>query len=261
LKCVIDDFFVCLWRLSSSHCSFDIAKCELRIAVVVSGRAKMIVIALEGCHGCGKTQIVQAFSNAGFATMDEAFLDMPSYCSLHPQSLLMETNWICGWFQRVLQEASNGHEKKVLIVDRSPLSAVFYTRNNNGALLAPVIAAQVKELREINIEIFTVHVKCETETLWQRVQRRLTQEPERALYKEDSLAWLREVQSFYDNFSGWDFTVENNGDDISVLRNVMKDIIDVVSAKSPKVRDAKRMFFEGQEHCKRLYLDDPTVIG
>jgi len=207
--------------------------------------------------GCGKTEIVQEFANAGFATMDEAFMDMPSYCSLHPQSVVMETNWICGWFQRILKEASQGDANKVLIVDRSPLSAVFYTRNKQGRLLAPLIAAQVLELKEVGIDIFTVHVKCDTDTLWQRIQRRLQLEPERALYKEDSIEWLHEVQAFYNNFEGWDFTVDNSVDDTRIIRTVTRNIIDTVSTKSPKLSDARRIFFETKPSCKRIALDGP----
>lgn len=170
-------------------------------------------------------------------------------------------NWICAWFQRILQEAAKGDGKKIVVVDRSPLSAVFYTRNQQGRLLTPLIAAQIKELREVGIEVFTVHVKCDEDTLWQRILRRLSFEPERALYKEDSKEWLREVKNFYDNFGGWDFTVDNSVNDRKLIKNVMKNIIDSVSTKSPKMCDARRMFVENNAPCKRIFLDDPTLIA
>ena len=47
----------------------------------------MIVICLEGCHGCGKSSLCEKFQEAGYEVLDEAFLDMPEY-ALHPQSLL-----------------------------------------------------------------------------------------------------------------------------------------------------------------------------
>lgn len=47
--------------------------------------------------GCGKSVLCRLFSEAGFWTLDEAFLDMPEY-ALHPQSLLMETSWVCSWW-------------------------------------------------------------------------------------------------------------------------------------------------------------------
>lgn len=47
--------------------------------------------------GCGKTELCQQFQDAGFNILDEAFLDMPEY-ALHPQSLLMETTWVCAWY-------------------------------------------------------------------------------------------------------------------------------------------------------------------
>lgn len=211
--------------------------------------------------GCGKTEIVQEFANLGFSILEEAFLDMPLYENLHPQSVLMETNWICAWFQRILQEASRSDAKKIVIVDRSPLSAVFYTKNQQGKLLLPLIAAQIKELREIGIEVFTVQIKCDTSILWQRVLRRLEDEPERAVYKEDSYEWLLEVKNFYDNFGGWDFTVDNSGNDKKLIKTVMKNIIDSVSTKSPKMNDARKMFFETNARCKRMFLDDTMAVS
>lgn len=78
----------------------------------------MIVVCLEGCHGTapypaqsgpgwplmapwacagsGKTELCTRFRDAGYMVLDEAFLDMPEY-ALHPQSLLMETTWVCTW--------------------------------------------------------------------------------------------------------------------------------------------------------------------
>lgn len=62
----------------------------------------MIVVCLEGCHGVGKTELCSRFRRNGFAVQDEAFLDMPDYM-LHPQSLLMETTWVCSWFEQLLR--------------------------------------------------------------------------------------------------------------------------------------------------------------
>lgn len=66
--------------------------------------SKLVIVALEGCHGCGKTALVEEFEAQGYRVLDEAFMDMPAY-ALHPQSLLMETSWVCSWFERVLRIA------------------------------------------------------------------------------------------------------------------------------------------------------------
>lgn len=50
-----------------------------------------------GRAGSGKTELCNRFRNAGYMVLDEAFLDMPEY-ALHPQSLLMETTWVCTWY-------------------------------------------------------------------------------------------------------------------------------------------------------------------
>jgi len=57
----------------------------------------LCVLAWELCPGCGKTELCRRFEETGFDVLDEAFLDMPEYM-LHPQSLLMETTWVCAWY-------------------------------------------------------------------------------------------------------------------------------------------------------------------
>ena len=118
----------------------------------------MIVICVEGCHGCGKTELSKQFQDAGFWVLDEAFLDMPEY-ALHPQSLLMETTWVCCWFERLLRRADEckradvPHEQQVFIADRSPFSAVFYAQNGKGNLLEPIIREHVRELPRLVLRV------------------------------------------------------------------------------------------------------------
>ena len=142
--------------------------------------------------GCGKTAICEEFSEADFWVLDEGFMDMPAY-ALHPQSLLMETTWVCQWFTRLLKKMSENKAagggvpgmEQVFIADRSPFSACFYSRRG-GELLDPVIREQIKEVREAaGIEVYTVYVKVEKEVLWNRIQSRLQNEPERKKYDED----------------------------------------------------------------------------
>ena len=103
----------------------------------------MIVICIEGSHGCGKTKICNEFEEADFWVLDEGFMNMPSY-SLHPQSLLMETTWVCSWFARLLKKQAElkasgcPDDEQIFFADRSPFSAVFYSKRA-GHLLTPLI--------------------------------------------------------------------------------------------------------------------------
>jgi thymidylate kinase len=170
----------------------------------------MIVICLEGCHGSGKTQLCNEFESYGFDVLDEAFLDMPEY-ALHPQSLLMETTWVCSWFERVLKKASDLGEAarhSLVIADRSPFSAVFYSQRN-GHLLEPLIRSHMDEVREAaDIHIYTVHIDVPRELLWQRISERLAREPERLKYNEGKEEWMDAVLGFYSGMT-WDLSVTN----------------------------------------------------
>ena len=170
----------------------------------------MIVICLEGCHGSGKTSLLSELSSAGFNVLDEAFIDMPSYTrTLHPQSLMMESMWVCQWFERLLKhkatkDADNTAADTIYFVDRSPYSAVFYSRGGRGRLLSPVIRAQIEELQEsAQIDVLTVYVKVRPQVLWGRIQERLEREPERAKFSENKKGWMEKTLSFYDGFE-WD---------------------------------------------------------
>jgi thymidylate kinase len=177
---------------------------------------RTIVLCLEGCHGSGKTELCNAFQRLGVEILDEAFLAQPEY-ALHPQSLVMETYWVAHWFQRLLKRhhelaaecQKTGEKFRILVADRSPFSAVFYARYK-GFLLENVIRAQIEELKaHAAIDLYTVHVNVDRDLLWERIQDRLRQQPERQRYNEQSYAWFEETVMWYEGFQ-WDMAVENN---------------------------------------------------
>jgi thymidylate kinase len=185
--------------------------------------SKLVIVALEGCHGCGKTALVEEFEAQGYSVLDEAFLDMPSY-ALHPQSLLMETSWVCSWFERVLRIADRVRQQdargastgpQVYIADRSPFSAVLYSAN--GHLLEPVIREQMREVQRFaNVQFYNVHVRVERSLLWQRIVERLQREPERIRYNEHKQEWMDKTLEFYDRFA-WDLTVPNDEHGVATI--------------------------------------------
>lgn len=204
----------------------------------------MLVVCLEGCHGCGKTELSEKFAKAGFIVLDEAFLDMPC-AALHPQSLVMETFWVCSWFERILQHSNQiesrglSHKSHVFIADRSPFSAVFYA--NRGELLAPIIRQQIIEVKEAaGIEILTVHLKVDKETLWKRIQARLKVEPGRVKYNEDKREWMEKVRAFYDEFK-WDLDIDNSEEDPSkTLKSLMQRVVARICLKNRRFNTAIR---------------------
>nr|CCA22315.1 conserved hypothetical protein [Albugo laibachii Nc14] len=194
---------------------------------------KLTIICLEGCHGSGKTVICNEMRAQGYPVLDEAFIDMPSY-SLDPQSLLMETIWVCNWFQSILQLESRLHrtskKHQIVIVDRSPFSAIAYARN--GHLLQPLILQQMQEIQSLRrIQFHTVRIDVDPDVLYARICVRLEQEPERMRFHESDKNWMHTILTFYNAFP-WDFTVKNESSDI---RKVVLDILHRVSTRDPNV--------------------------
>ena len=243
--------------------------------------ANLIVVCLEGCHGCGKTSVCAELRKRGVNVLgashrvslllccaalmheshsstrrappthplcssspptpthpfssDEGFMNMPDY-ALHPQSLLMETSWVCSWFTRLLKHnagVEEGAPPRAVFVDRSPFSAVFYASNATGSLLTPVIRQHIVEMRAVGIEIVSISLQVEREMLWKRICDRLEQEPERMRFNEASREWMETTLDFYESFE-WDEVVAI-GDDSP--QAVVTRVLDCVAERCPHARD------------------------
>eukprot|EP00768_Dysnectes_brevis_P003200 gnl/Dysnectes_brevis/2296_a2702_1614.p1 GENE.gnl/Dysnectes_brevis/2296_a2702_1614~~gnl/Dysnectes_brevis/2296_a2702_1614.p1 ORF type:complete len:204 (-),score=44.04 gnl/Dysnectes_brevis/2296_a2702_1614:64-675(-) len=169
----------------------------------------MRVICFEGCHGVGKSTVINNLKERGFQTLDEAFLDMPSYTSLAPQSLTMEMTWISLWFTRLLRikEQCQDPESAIFFADRSPFSAIYYSKTDQTTRqhIEFIIRSQIEELKaSAGIEITTVLLTVPPSTLWSRIQTRLGLEPERRKYNEHMRSWMEETYSWYEMFR-WDY--------------------------------------------------------
>lgn len=161
--------------------------------------------------------------------------------ALSPQSLVMETLWVAKWFERLLmlqqlEDASN--PKHIYVADRSPYSAVFYSQENKGHHLRPLITQMIDDLRAVNIFIYTLYVRVTPDKIWSRVCSRLVNEPQRKQFNEHKREWLNHVFSLYEGFKNekgqllWDYIVHNEIDnDDQVLHRIMQD----VSHKVPEI--------------------------
>lgn len=170
----------------------------------------ILVICLEGSHGCGKSELISILKAEGYNTLDEGFLDMPHY-TLHPQSFVMESIWAQRWIERLLdiQKKHSGDTQRIVyFADRSPFSVMFYAPN--GKILEPMLMEQRMELLGAGIEIITVHISVTADVLWDRITSRIYREPERINYNEGSHEHMRKAINFYANTPIWDYTIDNS---------------------------------------------------
>ncbi len=180
------------------------------------------IVCLEGCHGSGKTKIINKLKDDGASVLDENFIGMPSL-GLKPQSFTMELIWICRWFERALElkKSSIGTSSLVYFADRSPYSAILYAEW--GVLLKPIIAQNLIDLKRAGIDIINIYINVDEDVLWNRISDRLKLEPGRIQYKEDSRAHMNSVLEFYKSHDDlWNYTVDNTGDNIE---GVIKAIV------------------------------------
>ncbi len=168
----------------------------------------MYIYCIEGCHGCGKTEIVTNLKNAGYNILDEGFLDMPVYDNLAPQSFTVELLWVARWIERVLKIAQTAPSHSVYFADRSPYSAMLYAPN--GVLLKPIIYEMMRDLATAGINVINIFIDVEPDVLWERIVNRLKAEPAREKYNEGSRDHMNRVIAFYKSHDDlWKHRVNN----------------------------------------------------
>jgi thymidylate kinase len=182
-------------------------------------RQRIKIYCIEGCHGSGKTKIVERLKSEGESVLDENFIGMPSL-GIPPQSFTMELIWICRWFERALQLAAN---PGVYFADRSPFSAILYAEW--GVLLKPIIAQNLVDLKRAGIDIVNIYISVDEEVLWQRISSRLILEPARKQYNENSREHMARVLEFYKSHEDlWHHIIDNTSDNIDETIKMIKQV-------------------------------------
>lgn len=179
----------------------------------------MRVVCLEGSHGCGKTETINKLKALGYNTLDEGFLDMPQF-TLHPQSFVMESIWVSKWVERILR-IQKDRPDALYFADRSPFSVLLYALR--GHLLTPALLQIMDELLVAGIEIVTVYLRVDAETLWSRIQDRLAREPEREKYNEGDCLHMQRAINFYEEHTSlWKYILQNNESVDQIIPGVEK---------------------------------------
>lgn len=171
----------------------------------------ILVIALEGIHGVGKTTKMKKFykekTSKPLICMDEAFI--PKVKShFHPQSFYLESVWATKWFQRLEKICSPYFDTKtqkfqgdiVVIADRSPYSACVYAIDGDTHVLSLKIDENVKQFKEKGINIKICYLEDEKDVILKRIKKRLKEEEWRKMLKEDDEERFDFLLEKYKNF-------------------------------------------------------------
>jgi thymidylate kinase len=137
----------------------------------------------------------------------------------------METLWTVKWFARLV-DIREQCEGKIVVVDRSPYSAMAYVQPHNPGreILEPIIRDSLSELRDkchINVRTFYLRVESQ-EVLFERITKRLNDV--RQELNEGSKEHLASVHQFYESMMHtWDIVVGNEEQNLANLEKVFCD--------------------------------------
>lgn len=151
-----------------------------------------MIVVVEGPHGVGKTTVINALRDKGHKIVEEHYMDL-CIDDFDPQGIVCEMRWMASWCFHV---KSLHKRSKLLITDRSPLSAAVYTKHaaKTFSAMSNVARAAMEEVGKVKI----IKLTGDTEQIYARIVKRLENEPERAKFNENNKEHLLNVSKMYD---------------------------------------------------------------
>ena len=148
-----------------------------------------MIVLLEGPHGVGKTSVLNALASKGHTVIGEHYMDIDT-ANFDPQGVVCEMRWMSSWCFHV---RSHGHT--TLVTDRSPLSVAVYThRCEMFDALCSVAEAAIRETGEAKVIMLT----GSADVVYERISKRLREEPQRERYNEKDKQHLLNVLKLYE---------------------------------------------------------------
>lgn len=159
----------------------------------------MHIVFLEGCHGIGKSTVARCLANSGYAVLPEV---LPLSDAAYPSSsLLFQTRYVLARlhgfldYQRSLPaELQASH---VVFADRGFLSCLAYADPSLLFPLRALVADAVLCMTTAGITGCSVTIQLHPNVVWDRIQARLLDHPERNAYNEGSFLHFTKVMQFY----------------------------------------------------------------
>jgi len=157
--------------------------------------APLIVYAIEGVHGAGKSTLIAELKEHGKHVLEENFIDLEILEDFKCNDVTTGIVWLNSYVERVCKFRKENPMAKILFTDRGPISAAVY--RNELALMEALVHKVEKELAETGIIIMYLYLKQPLSTLQKRLMERLKVEPQRKKFNEHKYYHLK---STYDRY-------------------------------------------------------------
>lgn len=109
------------------------------------------LVSVEGCHGIGKTSVVEHIRDMGCDTIDEGFFDFEPINPKRMTSPLNEIEIMRSWFKRVIRKIRECEElgivddnaDHVIYIDRSPFACCAYMGAHEDPDVYPMLHSSI----------------------------------------------------------------------------------------------------------------------
>lgn len=184
-----------------------------------------IVFCIEGCHGVGKSTLLDMFSKETnqYVVIRENFLELEDEKNGLPLfSTIIQFQWLTQWFLKVAEGLNTTN--KPIMIDRSPYSSLCYMKDSYG--LADVIENGLDSLQKLfDVEFVMIRIDAPIDIIKKRIQKRIRMEQKRINLQELDMKHLKMTVKWYDShLTYWNATLNNEGD----LDEVFKDFTIII---------------------------------
>lgn len=206
----------------------------LNIVVSLSILLTMLVVAIEGPHGVGKTTIINQLREDGYVTIPEDFLELERH-NTELGGTFHALKWVVNWFDKVLSFHEKNPSPAIIFTDRSFLTTRIYDPTNlTKRTLVDALEDQILK-GDININFLPICIfPAETENM-RRIEQRMDDlgDPKRLHLNELSRDHLQQVRQEYKTTLSKEYghAIINNTN--LSPKECLQEILDIVKQRYP----------------------------
>lgn len=172
------------------------------------------LVCLEGCHGIGKTTLIEKLAADGFNVIKEGFFDSGPINPKRMTSPLNEIEIMRNWYKRVIAKVIEleDEDDKLVFIDRSPFACCAYMGAHEKPDIHPMINSTVnlyiamarqflyEMVTDYEVTLMFIHMKPVggVHQLLKQIHKRMEDPAERELrmkLREDSVDLISHVDS------------------------------------------------------------------
>lgn len=181
----------------------------------------LTVLSLIGPSASGKSTVLNQLRDK-HEVLEEKYMDLNKF-KLDNRLLISKWAYLNYWLNNIILAKNEG--LKFIITDRCPYDTCAYVTNHSEELFK-ILLESFNELNKIDIDIKTILMTADFDTLQERIDVRIQVEKNREFYNEKNTIHNQNAYNFFKSKkSYWDYIVDTT---LMTKNDVEKSIDEII---------------------------------